>query len=80
MAEVRPLGAGNWKMKGLKAAASELGRIMQGGEVKNEEEWKLEYPPTTEILKRGTNPSGEVPEDKKLPPLRDPAPHLEITQ
>ena len=28
--EPRPLVAGNWKMNGLKAAAAELGRIIQG--------------------------------------------------
>ena len=31
MADPRPLVAGNWKMNGLKASASELNRIIQGG-------------------------------------------------
>lgn len=31
MADVRPLVAGNWKMNGLKASATELNRIVQGG-------------------------------------------------
>lgn len=31
MADVRPLVAGNWKMNGLKASATELNRIIQGG-------------------------------------------------
>jgi vancomycin resistance protein YoaR len=55
-------------------------KLLQGGAVVRSEEWKLEYPSTTEIHKRGTNPSGELPEDKPLPTLREPAPNLKITQ
>ncbi len=55
-------------------------KLLQGGTVVKTEEWKLEYPSTTEIHKRGTNPSGELPEDKPLPKLREPAPNLKITQ
>jgi vancomycin resistance protein YoaR len=55
-------------------------KLLQGGAVVKTEEWKLEYPSTTEIHKRGTNPTGELPEDKPLPMLREPAPSLKITQ
>lgn len=55
-------------------------KLYEGGEVVKEETWELFYPPTTEILRRGTNPAGEVPETKKAPPLRDPAPTLRIVQ
>jgi hypothetical protein len=55
-------------------------KLLQGGTVVKTEEWKLEYPSTTEIHKRGTNPAGELPEDKPLPMLREPAPSLKITQ
>jgi vancomycin resistance protein YoaR len=55
-------------------------KIMQGGEVVREESWELQYPPTTEILRRGTNPAGEVPEKVDPPPVRDPAPSLRIVQ
>lgn len=51
-----------------------------GGAVVDEQEWDLRYPATTEIIRRGTNPNGEVPEAKTLPPLRDPAPHQRIVQ
>ncbi len=44
------------------------------------ESWDLFYPPTTEIVRRGTNPRGERPEAKKLQPLRDPARELRIVQ
>ncbi|MEM7154844.1 MAG: VanW family protein [Myxococcota bacterium] len=55
-------------------------KLYQGGEVVKTEDWDLHYPPTTEILRRGTNPAGDVPEAKTLPPLRDPAPALRIVQ
>jgi vancomycin resistance protein YoaR len=55
-------------------------KFLQGGAVVKTESWDLEYPSTTEIHKRGTSPTGEVPEDKPLPMLREPAPSLQITQ
>jgi len=54
--------------------------LSAGGKPVAEESWDLRYPPTTEIMRRGTNPNGEVPEKKTLPPLRDPAPRLRKTQ
>lgn len=57
-------------------------KFSQGGEVVADktETWRLDYPPTTKIVQRGTNPAGEVPESRKLPPLRDPRANLSITQ
>jgi len=55
-------------------------KFIQAGEVVKEESWDLHYPATTEIIRRGTNPSGDVPEKKKLPALRDPDPTLKIVQ
>ena len=52
----------------------------QGGEVVKTERWDLHYPPTTQIVRRGTNPSGEVPEKTSMTALRDPAPSLRIMQ
>jgi len=51
-----------------------------GGEVVDEQVWELRYPPTTEIIRRGTNPNGESPEQKPKAALRDPAAHLRIVQ
>lgn len=65
-------------MRGFKL--KRLRKFYQGGEVVKTEEWELHYPATTEILRKGTNPAGEVPETKKNPPLRDPAPQLRIVQ
>lgn len=50
-----------------------------GDEVKNES-WTLRYPPTTEILRRGTNPGGREPKPGSRAPLRDPAASMRITQ
>jgi vancomycin resistance protein YoaR len=55
-------------------------KFYQSGEEVKTETAELSYPPTTEILRRGTNPAGEVPEPKKRIPLRDPAPALRIRQ
>lgn len=55
-------------------------KLMQAGEVVREEARELHYPPTTEILRRGTNPAGEVPEPKVYPNLRNPAGQLRIMQ
>ncbi len=65
-------------MRGFKVKRTR--KLYAGGEVVKTEDWELTYPPTTEIRKRGTNPTGEVPETKKRPPLRDPAPSLRIMQ
>ncbi|MBV1858308.1 MAG: VanW family protein [Nannocystaceae bacterium] len=55
-------------------------KFLQAGEVVKTEDWDLRYPATTEIIRRGTNPAGELPEKKKLPGLRDPDPTLKIVQ
>lgn len=65
-------------MRGFKI--KRIRKLYQGGEVVKTEDWELSYPSTTEILRRGTNPAGEVPEPQKSPPLRDPATALRIMQ
>jgi hypothetical protein len=55
-------------------------KLYQGGEVVATEVAELEYPPTREIIRRGSNPAGEVPERKSLPALRDPAGSMRIMQ
>lgn len=55
-------------------------KFLQAGEVVKTEDWDLRYPATTEIIRRGTNPAGDVPEKKTLPGLRDPDPTLKIVQ
>jgi vancomycin resistance protein YoaR len=65
-------------MRGFKV--KRIRKLYQGGEVVKTEDWELRYPPTTEILRRGTNPNGEVPDKPKAPPLRDPAAALRIVQ
>jgi vancomycin resistance protein YoaR len=55
-------------------------KFYQAGELTRTEKVELSYPPTTEILRRGTSPSGEVPEKKKRIPLRDPAAQLRLMQ
>lgn len=55
-------------------------QFIQGGDVVKDETWELTYPPTTEIVRRGTSASGKPAEKKTLPALRDPAPHLKIVQ
>ena len=52
----------------------------RGGELVGTESWPVHYRSTTEIIRRGTNPAGQVPEPKKRPPLRDPASALRIVQ
>ncbi|MEZ4451664.1 MAG: VanW family protein [Nannocystaceae bacterium] len=51
-----------------------------GEEVAKTEEWELYYPPTTEILRRGTSPNGALPSGSSPSKLRDPAPSLRIVQ
>ena len=54
--------------------------LYDGSEVVREEQWKLEYPPTTEIRRRGSGAAGRIPDAAPKVPLRDPAPHLRILQ
>jgi triosephosphate isomerase len=50
MADVRPLVAGNWKMNGLKASASELNRIIQGsGDITGNADLMV-CPPATQLM------------------------------
>jgi len=65
-------------MRGFKI--KRIRKLYEGGQVVKTEDWELSYPSTTEIVRRGTNPAGEVPEPKKTPPLRDPATALRIMQ
>lgn len=65
-------------MRGFKVTRTR--KLYKAGEVAGEQAWKLEYPSTTEIIRRGTNPAGEIPEHKQKPPLRDPAKELRIVQ
>ena len=55
-------------------------RMMNQGEVVKEHSRELRYPPTTEILKRGVGEDGRAAQHTRKPPLRDPAPHLRLTQ
>ncbi len=55
-------------------------KFYQAGEVVKEEDWRVAYPPTREIVRRGTNAAGRVPEEKTRIPLRDPAKKLRIMQ
>ena len=55
-------------------------KLYDGGTIVGTEEWSLSYPPTREIIRRGTNPSGAVPEAKPAVTLRDPANELRIVQ
>jgi vancomycin resistance protein YoaR len=65
-------------MRGFKI--KRVRKVLQAGEVVREETSELTYPPTVEIVRRGTNPSGELPEAKPSAALRDPAPFLRIVQ
>jgi len=55
-------------------------KLMKDDAVVKTEEWELFYPPTTEIVRRGSNPAGALPEGPMPSPLRDPAPQLRIVQ
>jgi hypothetical protein len=61
-------------------AVKRIRKLYSAGEVVKSEDWSLNYPPTTEILRRGTNPEGEIPEAKTRAPLRDPAAKLRVVQ
>lgn len=65
-------------MRGFKVVRSR--KLYKERDVVKTESWDLFYPPTTEIVRRGTNPRGARPDGKKLPPLRDPARELRIVQ
>lgn len=65
-------------MRGFKVVRSR--KLYKDREVVKNESWDLFYPPTTEIVRRGTNPRGTRPDAKRLPPLRDPARELRIVQ
>jgi vancomycin resistance protein YoaR len=65
-------------MRGFKVKRTR--KIYQAGDLVREESRELSYPPTSEIVRQGTNPAGAMPENKPTSPLRDPAPHLRIVQ
>lgn len=65
-------------MRGFKL--DRVRKFYRGGEVAREETWELQYPPTREIIRVGTNPSGELPDTKQRPALRDPAASMRIMQ
>jgi len=65
-------------MRGFKVTRTR--KVYQAGELLREEPETLSYPPTSEIVRHGTNPSGAEPESKVLAPLRDPSAHLRIVQ
>lgn len=65
-------------MRGFKVVRTR--KLYRGEEVVDAQSWDLFYPPTTHIVKRGTNPKGAWPEHKPLPPLRDPARELRVVQ
>ncbi|HVH97265.1 MAG TPA: VanW family protein [Enhygromyxa sp.] len=65
-------------MRGFKL--ERVRKFHRGGKVEREESWEIEYPPTREIIRIGTNPTGELPEKKSLPALRDPASSMRIMQ
>lgn len=75
------MGAQSISQRGMRGFKLKRKRkLYQAGKVVREEAWDLWYPPTTEIKRRGTNPSGKAPEDKAVSPLRDPAAALRIMQ
>ncbi len=55
-------------------------KLYQAGEVVATESWELYYPPTAEIVRRGTDPNGEIPQTTPKATLRDPAPQLRLVQ
>ncbi len=65
-------------MRGFKL--ERLRKLYQAGKLVDEQRWELNYPSTTQIVRRGTSPSGQLPEDKPRPALRDPAPKLRLVQ
>ncbi len=65
-------------MRGFKVVRTR--KLYKDGALVDTQAWDLFYPPTTHIVRRGTNPRGEWPEKKPLPPLRDPARELRVVQ
>lgn len=65
-------------MRGFKV--KRVRKFYEAGEEVRSESWDLDYPATTEIVRRGTNPAGEAPEDKPKLPLRDPQEKMRIVQ
>jgi hypothetical protein len=65
-------------MRGFKVLR--VRKLYRGGEVAREDSWELDYPATREIVRIGSNPNGEVPEQQSLPPLRDPAASMRLMQ
>ncbi len=65
-------------MRGFKL--ERVRKFYRGGEVAREESWELSYPPTREIIRVGNNPTGELPDKKQLPALRDPVASMRIMQ
>ena len=75
------LGTTKVAQRGMRGfSVKRLRKLYAAGEVVKNESWDLHYPPTTEIIRRGTNPAGVVPEHKTRPALRDPAKELRIVQ
>lgn len=65
-------------MRGFKVVRTR--KLYKDGDVVKTEAWDLFYPPTTEIVRRGTNPRGVQPEPRPHTPLRDPARELRVVQ
>ncbi|HET6582810.1 MAG TPA: VanW family protein [Nannocystaceae bacterium] len=65
-------------MRGFKVTRTR--KVYQAGELLREEPETLSYPSTTQIIRRGTSPTGATPEPKAMSPLKDPAAHLRIMQ
>jgi len=65
-------------MRGFKVVRTR--KLFKAGDVVDTQSWDLFYPPTTHIVRRGSNPRGEWPEAKPTSPLRDPARELRIVQ
>ncbi len=64
--------------RGFKVTRRRL--LYRGDDVIDTQTWELNYPPTMEIIRRGTNANGSLPDGKTPPKLRDPAPQLRIVQ
>ncbi len=75
------LGTEQVSQRGMRGFELErVRKLYSGGEVVATEVAELTYPPTREIIRRGTNPSGEMPERKPLAALRDPVASMRLMQ
>lgn len=75
------LGSSVVSQRGMRGfRVTRLRKRYAAGQLVDQQEWKLEYPPTTEIVRRGSNPTGQVVAVADDPPLRDPARTLRIVQ